>query len=172
MQSMKMSSERPRSEAGQAMTEFALVAPLLFLLLFGIIQFGLLFGAQTGMVSAVRNTARYASTAPIYDQASAIAICPQIKTQLTNELQAGLPGYQSSRLTSLVTFTWYANPDSTYGIRVTVKATYKHPLFVPLVGNLVDGFDGASDGSWTLSATETMRIENPPLSTTGSAPGC
>lgn len=49
---------RDRDERGQAMVEFALIAPVLFLLVFGIIQTGLLFGKQLDLKSATRDGAR------------------------------------------------------------------------------------------------------------------
>jgi Flp pilus assembly protein TadG len=45
-------------ERGQAMVEFALIVPVLFLLVFGIIQTGLLFGKQLDLKSATRDGAR------------------------------------------------------------------------------------------------------------------
>ncbi|HEX5590155.1 MAG TPA: TadE family protein, partial [Candidatus Limnocylindrales bacterium] len=50
---------------GQALPEFALVAPLFFLLLFGVIQMGILFGGHIGLTNAAREVARYASTVPV-----------------------------------------------------------------------------------------------------------
>ena len=50
-----------RSEKGQAMVEFALVAPILFLILFGIIQFGIAFMNSVALTDAVRAGARKAA---------------------------------------------------------------------------------------------------------------
>jgi Flp pilus assembly protein TadG len=47
--------------SGQALVEFALVAPLLFLLLFGIISFGLYINAQVTLQQAARIAARDAA---------------------------------------------------------------------------------------------------------------
>jgi Flp pilus assembly protein TadG len=47
-----------RSERGQTMTEFALVLPLLVMLLFGIIQFGVTFNHYLTLTDAVRAGAR------------------------------------------------------------------------------------------------------------------
>jgi Flp pilus assembly protein TadG len=58
-----MSRDR-RPDRGQAMAEFALIAPLFFLLMFGVIQMGILFGGQIGLTNAARDVARYASTVP------------------------------------------------------------------------------------------------------------
>ncbi len=47
-----------RAERGQTMTEFALVLPLLALLLFGVIQFGIAFNNYITLTDAVRAGAR------------------------------------------------------------------------------------------------------------------
>ena len=52
---------------GQTLVEFALVAPVLFLLVFGIIEFGLLLHAYITMQHAVDEAARYAVTGEGYD---------------------------------------------------------------------------------------------------------
>jgi hypothetical protein len=40
---------------------------------------------------------------------------------------------------------------------------YAHPLFIPLVGLILDPFDGASDGGLAVTSTESFRVENMPL---------
>src|SRR5437870_3155314 len=157
-----------RHETGQTLVEFALIAPILFTLLFGIIQFGFLFSGQTGLVNALRDTTRYAATYRVSDAPSVAAACSNVSTQLTNNLKAQLPGFASSRLHPTVTYTWVKNPDNTsYYVRATVSATYDHPLFVPLVGNIIDGLDGKTDNSFTIGGSEQMRIENPSLTASG-----
>jgi Flp pilus assembly protein TadG len=47
---------------GQAMVEFILVAPLYFLLTFGVMDFGRMFFVQMNLQQAVQDAARYAST--------------------------------------------------------------------------------------------------------------
>jgi Flp pilus assembly protein TadG len=46
------------NERGQTMTEFAMVAPLLVVLLFGIIQFGIAFNNYVTLTDAVRAASR------------------------------------------------------------------------------------------------------------------
>jgi hypothetical protein len=52
---------RLRAEKGQALVEFAVVLPVLCLVLFGIIQFGLLFYNYIDLTSATREGARKAA---------------------------------------------------------------------------------------------------------------
>lgn len=157
---------------GQSLTEFALIAPVLFLVFFAIIQFGFLFAGQNGLVNGVRDTARYASTYRVTDAASATAACSFVKTQLSNNLRVSLPGFTATRVLPTIRYRWLGNPDGSKYIRVEVSASYDHPLFIPLVGNIVDGLDGKNDRSFTIGASEQMRIENPALTTTGGPVTC
>src|SRR5256885_15728725 len=52
-----------RNQQGQTMTEFALVLPILALLLFGIIQFGIVFNNYVTLTDATRAGARKAAVA-------------------------------------------------------------------------------------------------------------
>jgi TadE-like protein len=50
-----------RSERGQSMTEFAIVLPLLCMLLFGVIQFGIVYNNYVTVTDAARAGARKAA---------------------------------------------------------------------------------------------------------------
>lgn len=50
---------RLKSQTGQALVEFALVVPLLFILIFGIIEFGVLLYDKAVITNASREGARY-----------------------------------------------------------------------------------------------------------------
>src|SRR3990170_3197488 len=84
---------------GQALPEFALVAPLLFILLFGVIQFGFLFGGHVGLTNAARDAARYASVLQVGDSGTANTNAAATMTELTKPggfLSRAIPGYQST----------------------------------------------------------------------------
>ena len=53
-----------RTREGQALAEFALVLPVLMLILLSIVQLGFMLGGQIGLINAVRETARFGSLAP------------------------------------------------------------------------------------------------------------
>jgi Flp pilus assembly protein TadG len=166
-----MTALRGRSR-GQAMAEFALVAPLFFLLMFGIIQLGLLFGGQNGLVSATRDEARYAAPFHVATAADATSTCADagsshgLGSQLTAAMQRAIPGYDSGDVsTRHVTYSWRSNPDGTYYVQLRIHVAYRFPLYVPLISSVLDGFDGVSDAHLKLDATETMRIENEGLDT-------
>jgi Flp pilus assembly protein TadG len=56
-----MSRRRIREQKGQTMVEFALIMPVLFLVLFGIIQFGALYNDYITLTDAARVGARKAA---------------------------------------------------------------------------------------------------------------
>jgi len=55
---MKIIARILKNDKGQALVEFALVLPLLLLLLFGIIEFGRVFGAELTVSNSAREGAR------------------------------------------------------------------------------------------------------------------
>ena len=55
---------RERQERGASLVEFALIAPLLFMLLFGIITGGIVLSHNLQLASAARDAARYGATVP------------------------------------------------------------------------------------------------------------
>jgi hypothetical protein len=167
---------RRHRAGGQALAEFAMVAPILFLLLFGVLQMGLLFGSQNGLVNGVRDAARRAATyrvneASMTDSSIRSAVCTAVRNELTAQLSRDLPAFSAGRLHAGISYHWEANPGpapsganpSNYFLFVQVQASYDHPLYVPLVGIFFDALDGTSDNAFTLSASEQMRVENPSL---------
>jgi Flp pilus assembly protein TadG len=165
------------------MAEFAVVAPIFLLLLFSVIQLGLIFGSQNGLVDGVRSAARRAATYRINDQSfdSTVfpysvpgSICNTIKTELTDRLggaqgQELLIGFVPGNLAPTIAYEWQQNPDGQYFLVAHIAATYKNPLYVPLVSFFLDSSDAnPGDGFLTLSASEQMRVENPPLDPTGT----
>lgn len=64
-----------RHQTGAAAVEMAIVLPLLIMVLFGVLEFGRIFGQDLGMGNGAREAARYAATggdlkcSDLYDQA-------------------------------------------------------------------------------------------------------
>lgn len=172
---------RPRRDApGQSLAEFALVAPIFFLLLFSVIQLGLVFGTQNGLVNGVREAALRAATYRIndgsFDATVWSSICATIQAEVTQLGDRTIPAYDDARIHPTVAYEWESNPESgDYFLVAHVSATYDHPLYVPLVSYFFDGSDGNNDGLITLSASEQMRVENPALeyaSAPAAPPAC
>jgi Flp pilus assembly protein TadG len=168
-------ARRPRAR-GQALVEFALVAPIFFLLVFSVIQLGILFGGQNGLVAATRELARYAAPFRVKTFVDATAVCAdtRLTKQLSGFLKQYVPGYVAADVGSrTITYSWLPNADgTTYSVQLQVHVVYHHPLYVPIISGLLDGFDGASDSRYTLDATETMRIENEALTATYGSKSC
>ncbi len=183
----------PESTSGQALVEFALVAPLLFLMLLGIIQLGFMFSGQNGLTNAAREAARYASTLPTPDTfasgncgASGTNAQKVYQRLATINLGQYVAGYRQSNLVqpsplgtcastaqsgtaSGVAYCTTANGDGTFALQVRVTVVYDHPLFIPLVGRLF-----SSSNVWRSGASEEMRVEGPnrPAATTGGFALC
>ncbi len=78
-----------RQQRGAAAVEFALIAPLLFMLLFGIFEFGLAWSQKNVYLGAAREGARYAavnceSTSPSNGCTSGGDPWGLVKTRITN----------------------------------------------------------------------------------------
>jgi Flp pilus assembly protein TadG len=167
--------QRDRSQ-GQALVEFALVIPVFLLIVFSVVQFGMIMGAQDALTSATREATRYASTVPVSNTTDAGSCSSGTGAQVYSKLQSVLaqkmPGYIALKLvacgaaapSTTVGYCRRQNPDLTWSIWVQVTAVYRHPLYIPLVGNIVDGLDGTSDGNLRASASEQMRVETYSLS--------
>lgn len=161
-----MNRRADRSE-GQALVEFALIAPLFFLLIFGVIQFGVIFGGQIGLGNGAREVARYASTVAANTSAATVT------AQANAVMRRSIPGYNGTGVTS-VSYCHYPNPTTpvTYSWKVIIGITYSHTLFVPLAGAVVDRIDGVGDNKFTTRVQEEMRVETLPMKTAPAGTAC
>ena len=123
-----------RSEQGQAITEFALALPILALLLFAVIQFGIAFNNYITLTDATRAGARKAAVAR--QLSNPVNACQSAIRTSASDLN-------QSDLTASCTSTWQMGAD------VTVNASY--PYSISLLGLVVK--------SGRLSSTTTERVE-------------
>jgi Flp pilus assembly protein TadG len=122
------------SERGQSLTEFALALPILALLLFAVIQFGIVFNNYVTLVDATRAGARKGAVGrEQQNPASAV----------TTEVRHSASDLKQSDLNVTVTSTWQPASD------VTVTATY--PYSISLLGMVVK--------SGRISSSTTERVE-------------
>jgi Flp pilus assembly protein TadG len=160
---------RRSGSRGQSLAEFALVAPIFFLLVFFVIQIGLVMASQNGLVDGVRTATRRAATYRINeltftDAALKSSICSTIDTELTTRLKSRVIGFTAADLTRTIAYEWQQNPGGAdYFIVAHITASYRNQLYVPLVSAFLDRSDGTVDNRLTLTASEQMRIENPAL---------
>jgi Flp pilus assembly protein TadG len=123
-----------RSQQGQTMTEFALVLPILAVLLFGIIQFGIVFNNYVTLTDATRAGARKAAVGR--QLADPVGACQFAIRGSANDLN-------QPDLIPTCSSTWQPGSD------VTVTATY--PYEISLLGLVVK--------TGRLSSTTTERVE-------------
>jgi Flp pilus assembly protein TadG len=123
-----------RGEEGQALVEFALVAPILFLILFGIVQFGIAFKHSIALTDAVRAGARKATV-------SRTLADPTAATK--SAVLSAASDLDPAKVDVTVASSWTA------GANVTVTATY--PYDINILGIVVASGD--------LHSATTERVE-------------
>jgi Flp pilus assembly protein TadG len=162
-----------RRRRGQALPEFALILPVLAMIFLSIIQMAFIFGAQIGITNAVREAARLAAvTTPTTDTTQAFSNGSKVYAALTDGttgfLKRNVFAYSTSNLATGVGVTQvcyqsFTDSAGKPAVKVKVDAAYRHPLFIPLIGAILDGIDGTSGDGFKVSASEEMRVENDEL---------
>ena len=180
--SISLHSLRAPRGRGQALVEFALLVPILTMILLTIVQFAFVFSAQLGITNAVREAARLgAVTTPTTTVAQATANGQGVYNGLEDEfLPNNVFAYNAANLVesgspdTRVCYVSYTDTAGKTAVKVTVQGQYSHRLFIPIVAQILDGLDGATDGGLRVGATEEMRVENDelPASYSGMAQTC
>jgi Flp pilus assembly protein TadG len=129
---------RPERDRGSAAVEFAIVVPLLLVLVLGIINFGTWFGQQLSLNAAVREGAR-AAVVPATGRTADV-------TTLVRSSVSGIAMDPDD-----VAVTGGACPGTGGGQDLAVTATYVSPALAPLP---IPGFDTV-----TLRAEAVIRCE-------------
>ena len=135
-----------RDERGTALVEFALIAPLLFLLLFGIIDFGRALNYYNQVTQLAGQGAR-AAVVNRNPDGTAITSGSSLQNQLVTQFTAQ-PELKNGEVVCIV-----SPLPTNVGDPVTVKVSYQFK-FLPLIG-----LAGSALGGLNLSATETERAE-------------
>jgi Flp pilus assembly protein TadG len=127
-----------RSESGQAAVEFALITPLLVVLLLAVIQVGVAFHDYVTLTDAARAGARKAIVAR-FSGANLTASAQAVRDAASD--------LDQSKLGVTVADPTWNSPGSV----VTVTATYPYSINIPLLGVTVM--------SGNLTATSKERLE-------------
>lgn len=144
-----------RSQRGQSLVEFALVLPILLILLLGIVDFGMGLRAYVTLTNATREGARFAAVgnpAGTYPADCTGSFSDSAVGRVCTTLSGlDLDGVQTVSV---------VYPDGQLpGHSVVVSADYQYEFITPL--SAVAGFfsGGSFPGHLDLSATSDMRLE-------------
>ena len=132
-----------KHQKGIAVVEFALVLPILIMLLFGIIEFSLILYDKAVLTNASREGARYG----IVSQSPRVTI---------DEITAKVNAYCQNHMVTFGAQTdpvVNVTPGSNFGDPLTVTVTYSYGFL------LLPNFVTAVTGPVNLTATTVMRME-------------
>jgi Flp pilus assembly protein TadG len=138
---------------GQSLAEFAIVFPVLMLVLGGIIQFGIIFWAQNTLTQVVRDTGRWAAS----QQSCDVLTEPANIISRANAIAgaSSLIGYSTNSWSSSnVSVTWQitsgtcpptSNQQTSF---VTIAVSHQVPIFFPFI-----------PGNGSLTSSTQFRME-------------
>jgi hypothetical protein len=159
---------RANGEEGQALVEFALVLPLLLILVFGVIDLGKALGYKNDLTNLANQAARAAAVNNCPGGPTCTDIATWIRDQApSEELKNGTTGGSISPpglgTGTAITFEFIGpgtdeDPNYCIGdpVKATVTVTYN---FLPFL--LKKPLDVLPHPSWPLTSTATMRLEKP-----------
>lgn len=141
---MTLSARFRRSDAGQALVEFALVMPIVLLMLVGIIEFGRAWNVQQVMTDAAREGARHGVLAnPAITQASVVG-----------NINAALARAAIDTTVTQITLIGFGGGTGTL-LTVDIQTPYQF-MFLGALINLAN----LTPGGWVLLKTQfVMRNE-------------
>jgi Flp pilus assembly protein TadG len=148
-----------RRSRGQALAEVALVAPLFFLMVFGIIDLGRVIWANDVVASAAREGARFASVHAGFGNLTEDATKDDIKAHATQYVIAG-----GMNVTVTVCFSEVNIASQTAGCTGDVdQAEYARGNLVTVtvtshVPTIIRSLFGAGD--WAVSGESTVLVNN------------
>jgi len=126
-----------RGRRGQSVVEFALVLPVLLLLLVTAIDFGRAYHAYTALENAVRVGGTYATVnATALDYGSTAERIADIKSKIVAACDLS-PALDPSNVSIQEVLADPTNPQE--GDSATISAVYQFPLITPLARSLVGG---------------------------------
>ena len=129
-----------KNEDGQAVVEFAIIVPILLLILCGIIDFGWIFSAQIATNNCAREGARFASTSASYTT---------VQNDTTQKVNSSASDIIRNNLLTEVVYSVPYKPD--YG-DVTVKVTSEVKTLTVVANTIFGG------STVKLTSSVTMKV--------------
>ena len=144
--------EAIRSRVGQSLVEFALVAPMFFLLVFGITDFGRLFFTQETLQYAIREAGRFAVTGRHLTTSGGADIdrVTSIKQTAQKAAIGMIKNIDDISVMSGGVTNYGGGPRET----VVVTLTTKLPLITPFIGKFFP-----PDGAYTFTVSTSFMNE-------------
>ncbi|HJR56003.1 MAG TPA: TadE/TadG family type IV pilus assembly protein [Rhizomicrobium sp.] len=141
---------RTRSRSGSAAIEFAFVAPIFLMLLFGMFEFGIMFFGRSVLSNAVQDSARLIRTGQAQTGAMQGDFPQQICNRISKlfddcaKLTVDVQVYPAGFSPPTSPFDANGNLQSNYDPGapcdvVVVRAFYKYTIFTPLIAPLLGG---------------------------------
>jgi Flp pilus assembly pilin Flp len=144
--------QRSKEEDGAALVEFALVLPLLLVLVFGMLEFGKAFNYWIDTTHLANQGARWA----VVDRNPGSGTLQEYIQGQANTLElrdGGTPSIPAGDEAEVCISFPLGSANVGDPVQVTVKATYH---WLPFIG------DRISSSAVTISGSATMRLEAPP----------
>jgi Flp pilus assembly protein TadG len=145
------------SHSGQTIVEFALIMVLVFIVIFGIIEFGIVIYDQVAITNGIREGARVGSLFRADGTTGAYSPWTEaeIQTVVDNYLNPRLITFGTPFNKNTVVATWTGTPPSNGGTdgKVTVSVTFPYKFLV------LPNLKALGSGTLNLSAKAIMRTE-------------
>ena len=125
-----------KNQKGQALVEFAIILPILMLLVMGIFQFGMMLNSYLTIENASREGAR-------------AGIIGSSDAEIQNLIISTSPSLEPENLTVTIT---PSETNRKSGDTLTVKVTYNYKLTVPIISSLFNNVI-------VLNGQTSMRVE-------------
>lgn len=162
--------ERP--SLGQALVEFALVAPIMVLIFAALVQFAFIFERQIGIENAVRDGARRAATYETVDVTDADVNGPWVWSLVFlggGLLQTNVQGYDGLQAVApQVCYRTLTSANGVNSVMVKVSVGYRHPLFLPIISQILDPIDGVIDNALRVDTSSEFQVQNDPTIATSA----
>ncbi len=159
---MKFTPRQRAGSRGQSVVEFALLLPVMLLILLVAIDFGRLFFSYVQVTNASREAAAYAAADPTVSQASIAARAGQEANTQGQRGEGALavdaPICQTAAAPPVtVSCATAASNNTGTGNQVTIGVRRRFTFFMPVIG--------AMFGNLTISSTSTSPVYNAPTPT-------
>lgn len=156
---MKRLATLARQDDGATALEFALVAPVLFLILFGIVEFSLVMFASSVIEGATGNAARLSKTGAERSTTGSPTERAQADSarlrQLILERGSGVLKDRNLNIATIPQGGSQGGSMGSSGEIVVYRVTYNWDISTPLIGNLI-----ADDGVFVIGST-TVVVNEP-----------